>query len=200
MLIVISDPAPVSNEATFINQLFDEGLAVFHLRKPESTEQEMMALLQKINAAHYPKIALHAHHSIADRFGINRLHIHEAARKQMEGAGMNDARNTVFSTSIHNSADYADLPDLFDYTFLGPVFDSISKMGYKALTGDQRILIPQKKQVQLIALGGINAANCSLPLEWGFDGVAVLGALWKDPAQLIKNFKAIHAVCTTIAR
>ena len=69
MIIVISSPRPVTKEASLINQLFDEGLPIFHLRKPESSSQELVLLLQEINAEHYSKIALHSHHYLAKSFG-----------------------------------------------------------------------------------------------------------------------------------
>ena len=48
-IIVISNPTPISKEASLINQLFDEGLSVFHLRKPDSSAQEVVLLLQEID-------------------------------------------------------------------------------------------------------------------------------------------------------
>lgn len=201
MLIVISDALCVANEAALINQLFGEGLPVFHLRKPGSSAQQIKMLLQEIDIKHYSKIALHDHHYLADDFGITHLHINETNRRQLAATGLPEskAKDVVLSTSIHTIKDYAMLQPDFDYTFLSPVFNSISKAGYKALEENERLLPRQKTGTKLIALGGITADNCRLPLEWGFDGIAVLGALWNDPRQLIKNFKTIQALCATTA-
>jgi thiamine-phosphate pyrophosphorylase len=133
MLHVISNPTPVANEASLINQLFDEGLRVFHLRKPESSLEEMALLLQAINPCHYPKIALHQHHSLAGDFGMGRLHYTEAARKSASQETLSKQRaEYILSTSVHSLADYQSLAEYFDYAFLGPVFNSISKPGYEA--------------------------------------------------------------------
>src|SRR5687768_14398114 len=80
-LIVASDSALRKNEAAVINALFDEGLEVFHLRKPFTSAEETEQLLQQIDNTQVSKIALHQHHQLANMFGIKRLHYPEAKRK-----------------------------------------------------------------------------------------------------------------------
>jgi thiamine-phosphate pyrophosphorylase len=201
MFIVVSSPTAVLKEASFINQLFDEGLSVFHLRKPDYTEQEIVMLLKKINPKNYSKIALHNHHHLAEDFGIKRLHFTEASRRLIEiNFIAHRSADNILSTSIHTIADYNNLLECFEYTFLGPVFDSISKPTYKALTEDKNVSHHKKRHTKLIALGGINSANCTLPFEWGFDGVAVLGALWNESNNMIEDFKKIQSTCAMIAQ
>ena len=72
--------------------------------------------------------------------------------------------------------------------FLSPIFDSISKQGYKAKYSKDElregIAIWKKKSSQkLFALGGVEASNIAELAELGFDGAAVLGAVWysSDP-------------------
>jgi thiamine-phosphate pyrophosphorylase len=175
MLVVISNPTPVKNEAAIINQLFDEGLSVFHLRKPECSSQDLVLLLQEINPLHYSKIALHSHHSLAKSFGINRLHYTEASREQI--------------TEPDLIIDYQNLSLHFNYVFLSPVFDSISKPGYHQQTFNLS-KINKKPSTKLIALGGIDANNCIRALDMGFDGVAVLGTIWKSEKAVV-DFKNI---------
>jgi thiamine-phosphate pyrophosphorylase len=180
MLIVISNPTPLKNEAAIINQLFDEGLSVFHLRKNECSSQDLVLLLQKINPLHYSKIALHSHHSIAKNFGINRLHYTEASRSQITEVDVIEAQSkNVLSTSVHSVIDYQNLSLHFNYAFLGPVFDSISKPGYHHQTFNLS-KINKKPGSKLIALGGIDANNCNRALEMGFDGIALLGSIWNS--------------------
>lgn len=189
MLIVISSPTPITKEASLINQLFDEGLSVFHLRKPESSSQELVLLLQEINPIYYSKIALHSHHYLAKSFGINRLHYSEASRKQLSDTDFSENEN-ILSTSVHSIADYENLSNYFAYTFLSPVFDSISKPGYHA----QSFELSKKTETKLVALGGIDETNCIKAFEMGFDGVALLGSIWNSEDKL-KTFKAIQSQC-----
>ena len=64
--MVISNPTPIANEAELVNGLFDEGLEVLHLRKPEATVDDIQSLLKQINSKYHHQIALHQHHEIAD--------------------------------------------------------------------------------------------------------------------------------------
>ncbi len=187
MVIVISSPTPITNEASLINQLFDEGLSVFHLRKPESSSQELVLLLQEIKPEHYSKIALHSHHYLAKSFGINRLHYTEASRKQLTETDFSVNEN-ILSTSIHSIDSFNNLSEHFSYAFLSPVFDSISKPDYEAQQFD--LSAKQKTDAKLIALGGINESNCSVAFDRGFDGIALLGSVWNNEAP-IKKFSQI---------
>jgi thiamine-phosphate pyrophosphorylase len=79
-----------------------------------------------------------------------------------------------------------------EIVLLGPVFDSISKHGYKSkFSKDElkagitewREFIGSQGKTKLYALGGIDAENISELEELGFDGAAVLGGVWNyaDP-------------------
>jgi len=78
-----------------------------------------------------------------------------------------------------------------DICFLSPVFDSISKFGYKAKYNHQELKDGiaawrdfQKKEnlsQKLFALGGVAAENIAELASLGFDGAAVLGAVWHNP-------------------
>ena len=190
MLIVISNPKPLKNEASLINQLFDEGLLLFHLRKPESSSQELVLLLQEINPIHYSKIALHSCHFLAKSFGINRLHYNETSRKQLTDRDfeVSTKDGLILSTSIHSVEDYNLLSDHFSYAFLSPVFDSISKADYKAKQFD--LSLRKKTSTKLIALGGITEENQYRAIDMGFDGVAMMGSIWNSEDK-IKTFKNI---------
>ncbi|MEI8137177.1 MAG: thiamine phosphate synthase [Bacteroidota bacterium] len=199
MLILISNPTPVTKEAFLINQLFDEGLAIFHLRKPDSSTQELVLLLQEINPIHYSKIALHSHHYLAKSFGINRQHYTEAGLKQVSEVNLSEQKlENKLSTSVHSILDFKKIPDYFDYAFLSPVFNSISKPNYTAQEFDLTD-IDKKSTTKLIALGGINETNCHMALDMGFDGIALLGSIWNSENK-IKAFKTIQSVCSTIAQ
>jgi thiamine-phosphate pyrophosphorylase len=192
MLIVISNPTPVQQEHTIINALFDEGLAIFHLRKPDVSKKELNHLLINIDKRHHPKIALHQHHQLANYFGTKRIHYTEADRIVYEHSLLNSDMSTfTLSTSIHQLASYLSLPDLFDYCFLSPVFKSISKPEYHSLL-TPGFKIPLKTKTKLIALGGISSATIPDVKKLDFDGIALLGSLWRAPETAVANFKKIR--------
>jgi len=196
MLIVISSPESIENEASLINQLFDEGLGLFHLRKPDSSEDEIKNLMLNIDHNHYSKLVFHQHHYLAKNFGIKRLHYTELNRKQLIENDAHELKKQFFhlSTSIHSLEDYKNLLPCFDYTFLGPVFDSISKKDYKAIDVINEIKNDEKRITKLIAIGGITKSNLNEPVSWGFDGVAVLGSVWENENP-INEFIQIKKAC-----
>lgn len=190
MVIVISNPTKLQNEASRINDLFDRGMPLLHLRKPEYSEMEMAEILSEIDEKYLSKIALHQHHNLADEFGINRLHFTEEVRLT-EGKGRRRRtepvevkkeelveKGYILSTSIHSLEDYYTLSPVFSYTFFGPVYDSISKPDYKAIDYNLSSL-PQNRATKLIALGGIDKNNFEQLLYQGFDGIGLLGSVWE---------------------
>ena len=69
----------------------------------------------------------------------------------------------------------------FDYVFLSPVFDSISKQGYAAEYTPEQIRQAAKDGIidkRVIALGGIDEDNILQVKDYGFGGAAILGGLW----------------------
>jgi thiamine-phosphate pyrophosphorylase len=191
-LIVISSPVAVVNESIIINQLFQSGLKYFHIRKPGSDIQTVRELLNGITPRFYDRIALHQFHEIATDFGINRLHYTEAARKQsnLERWQLQINNGFTLSTSIH---DITLLPGLklFDYVFYSPVFNSLSKPGYLSKLPADFKLSRFGTNPKVVALGGIEVSNLNKIKNMGFDGVALLGALWSEPGKATACFKEI---------
>ena len=153
MVIVISNPKPVEQEHKIINALFDEGLSIFHLRKLDYTEKELHHLLMKIDKEHHSKVAFHQHHEMADQFGSKRLHYTEHDRKKyMQHVQEGEPGKFILSTSVHHVGAYATLPDVFQYCFLSPIFNSISKPDHLSLiTPDFKL--PPKSKIKIVALG-----------------------------------------------
>ncbi|MCB0410386.1 MAG: thiamine phosphate synthase, partial [Flavobacteriales bacterium] len=68
-----------------------------------------------------------------------------------------------------------------EYCFLSPVFDSISKQGYKAKFDKEELrqFLKKDRKIKVIGLGGVNEENYSELIEMGFDGGAFLGSVWR---------------------
>jgi thiamine-phosphate pyrophosphorylase len=196
-LIVISSPAPIPDEARRINQLFDAGLEIFHLRKPTYRESLVFELIRDIEPEHHQKIALHQHHDLAAAFGINRLHFPEKNRNLVEESELQDLKTAGFrlSTSVHSLETLGQLPSCFRYAFFGPVFNSISKPGYAATIPVDFCLTEEDKTVPVIALGGIDESNIALIREMNFDGAALLGTIWTVPEKAKHNFINLRNLC-----
>ena len=200
-LIVISSPTVLENEATFINQLFDEGLSIFHLRKPTYSEEEVTSLLHKIDSKHHSKIVLHQYFHLMELFSIKRIHFSEILRKEMHENEIQkwNEKKVILSTSVHTQSDFEKLDSCFSYAFVGPVFDSISKIDYKA-SKEGFDFSNYDGTIQPIALGGVSSTNVQQLANKGFRGVAVLGTIWNKPKDSLQNWKemkkAIHHIQT----
>ena len=98
--------------------------------------------------------------------------------------------NIIITTSFHSLETLTGNKENYEYVFLSPVFDSISKKTHKGKFNDSNlefVLGNLKKKV--IALGGINIEKIEQVMDMGFDGMALLGGIWKSDnpiAQFIK--------------
>lgn len=186
-LIVVSDPAYFEGEAKLINQLFEAGMAIFHLRKPGTDQSACTRLIDQIEERYHNRIALHQFHELSKDFiAIKRLHFPEQHRKE----GLKNMQGYTLSTSVHHLDDLNELTG-FDYTFYGPVFNSISKQGYAGLGATNLILPDQNRGVKIIGLGGIDHEKVQDVKLMGFDGMAVLGTIWNNKKQAVQNFKLL---------
>lgn len=191
-MIVITNPGPVENEIQTIHALFEHGLELLHVRKPDFSKEATHSFLGKVSVEFRDRLVLHQFHSLAPDFGITRLHFTEQARKNLDNLEM--YKYFHLSVSTHHIEDFNTLSPEVEYAFLSPVFESISKTGH-APTEDLLEAIQKRSNfnTRLIALGGMAADNIQLALEKGFDDVALLGAIWNS-SQPIQNFKTCQEI------
>ncbi|MHA6249674.1 thiamine phosphate synthase [Pontibacter sp. CAU 1760] len=194
-LIVITSPKPVEAEQHVCCQLFERGLQTLHLRKPAAGIAEWRRWLQVIPAQFHPRIMLHAHHGLAQEFAVKGLHFQETDSAR---ATTTAKHQLVFSTSFHTLEAPRQPHAPFDYAFLSPIFQSISKKDYPAAfdLDAVRAAIP-KSSVPLIALGGITVGKLAQVQALAFAGAAVLGAVWEHPKPL-QAFEALRQRCALV--
>ncbi|WP_316743189.1 thiamine phosphate synthase [Pedobacter antarcticus] len=190
-VLVISSPQLISGEARLINMLFEAGLPCFHLRKPGFGHEDLRSLIGGIDAVFHSRIAWHHHHEIAVDLGMNRLHfpvVHRnlSDRNNLSGLASN---GYILSTSVHENESCTGL-ELFDYTFFGPVYNSLSKKGYQGIcTEDFELDSRLKKCTRVIGLGGVTPEKIPLMRKMNFDGAAVLGLIWNEPERALEKYK-----------
>ncbi|MDG4946319.1 thiamine phosphate synthase [Weeksellaceae bacterium KMM 9713] len=194
MLILISPEKDLKNEISILNQLFEAGLECFHLRKPTYSKEEMMAYIKQIDAKFHDRIVLHSFHELVNKFNVRGIHFSESLRVQYIDhpsqyfMDLNMFGKTI-SSSFHEIKDIENCYFEFDYHFLSPVFNSISKENYPGRHFDVN-----KVDKDIIALGGMTSENINQIKDLGFKGAAVLGSLWnaENPVEyfkiLITNF------------
>ena len=85
----------------------------------------------------------------------------------------------LVSRSCHSLDEVAACQDA-DYLFLSPIFDSISKSGYRSAFTDAQLRSASEIDGHVYALGGVRPENFPLLKEYGFGGAALLGHVWRD--------------------
>lgn len=196
-LLVITTPQIFPHEGEVITSLFREGMERLHIRKPACSAAELNALLDDIPQEFYPRIVLHDCFHIASELGLGGIHLN--SRNSLPPPSFVGS----ISRSCHSLQEVADESRNYTYLLLSPVFDSISKEGYRQafsaaeLTAAATLGIISPK---VFALGGIDASTLPSLDGLPFGGVAVLGALWgKEPSleqtnNIIRHFKLLRYV------
>ncbi|MDB5263675.1 MAG: thiamine monophosphate synthase [Adhaeribacter sp.] len=173
-------------EIGVLNTLFDTGLDLLYLRTNPNQEVAWKQVLKNINPEFQNRIIVPI--SAREVVQSSKLigHWKEVERKSLQPKLM--LPGSIYSTSVHHLPDILDLPLPFRYVFYSPVFESISKPGYipqynlKAVKHDLAMLPHEKEHLPfIIGLGGIKAENIKRVHELGFDGAAMMGALWQSP-------------------
>ncbi|WBL22252.1 thiamine phosphate synthase [Zunongwangia sp. HRR-M8] len=186
MLIVISAEKCIENEEFQLKSILDAGLEILHIRKPKVSFEVLKSWLEKFEAEYRCKMVLHQHHELAREFGLKGIHLPEYFRTNLK-ENVDDYITSFqqekfkVSTSVHQKEMLSEISN-FDYCFLSPVFNSISKTGYSGKKFQVNDL-----QQQVIALGGIDSEKISAIRKMGFSGAAVLGAVWQQENP-IKSF------------
>lgn len=192
MIFVITPELIVPNETDLINQMFQEGLDLLHIRKPWLSRNEMIEFITQIDKTFHSQLVLHTHYDLGKEYTISRFHFREINRKEENYKPF--AEENTISTSVHDITTYNTLDKEWEYAFIGPFFPSISKKGYGLDSSiKEEIKLRNNPDVQLIALGGINPDNIHEVFEAGADGAALLGAVWESEKPL-KVFKKCRNV------
>ena len=178
-LIVISKETFFPEEACWINAMMSEYPFILHLRKPFASLAELETLVQQIHPAYYDRLVLHDHYALAEKYRLKGIHWN--ARNQgfkLEGTYWQKAN---ISRSCHSIQEVEMYKDQYHYVTLSPIFNSISKQGYKAAFSASELKSAMEKGIinhQVIALGGIDSSNIHQLAKMGFGGAAVLGTIW----------------------
>jgi len=189
LLAVITTPECWPGEEDVLEGLLEAGLQKLHIRKPGGGA-ERAQLLDRLATRWASRLVLHGRQHIvqlAKGYGISQVHAHW-------GKPWEKDEGVALSASLHSWDEVRSVtPGRLEYVFLSPLFDSISKPGYRAGEG----ILQRPAGVApcgVIGLGGIDVHTIGQVMEHGWDGVAVLGAIWGKRGQAIERFKAIKEI------
>nr|WP_319399879.1 thiamine phosphate synthase [uncultured Carboxylicivirga sp.] len=194
--IVITHPLLLSNEYEAVNALFENGLEILHVRKPDFGKEALQHWIRSVDERFHNRMMIHSHLSLIEEMDLKGMHFTSYNRRLID-----EYKNyhCPKSTSTHSLEELKQMDKIVDYAFLSPIYESISKKGYQpSITlDDMHAFLKTNRKAYVIALGGINSRNEDKVKEAGFDGVALLGSIWskfeqdKDLDKLIKRYNEI---------
>lgn len=184
MIVVIAPEVDIDHELEILHGLFNAGLGVFHLRKPEKSKREIEMYLNQIDKRFHASVVVHHFHEMTADFGLKGIHLQEQTRLNL-GLELDSyvaklrAKGFTVSSSFHEVEELEACAAHFDYHLLSPVFSSISKEGYNGRGFD---VTNSKKKI--IGMGGVNEDTIPKIKQLGYSGIGILGGIWNSPDPL----------------
>ena len=190
-LIAITKPDFYDGEAAFIKRLFESGFDIVHLRKPccrdvarcvhsndvaRCTHIDCICnLLNELSSEERSRIVVHDYPELYYEFSLKGIHINKNIVKYPE------SYQGFKTRSCHSLEEVMLYKDDFDYVFLSPIFDSISKQGYKSAFTQEELRKASQEGIideKVVALGGVTYDRIPLLKDLGFGGAAMMGGVF----------------------
>lgn len=195
-LIVVTAPTFFVEEDKIITALFEEGLDILHLRKPETPAMFAERLLTLIPEKYHRRIVTHEHFYLKEEFNLMGIHLNVRNPKEPH-----DYSGHV-SCTCHSIEELKNKKHFYDYVFLSPIYDCITKQNTLSGFEPEELRKAGKDKLidsKVMALGGITPDNILQIKDYGFGGAVVLGDLWskfnactdRDYLEVIRHFKKL---------
>ena len=190
-LIVVTAPTFFVEEDKIITALFEEGLDILHLRKPETPAMYSERLLTLIPAKYHKRIITHEHFYLQEEFSLMGIHLNTRNPKEPH-----DYSGHI-SCTCHSLDEVQNKKHFYDYLFLSPIYNCITKSGVTSgFTAEGKSKVIDSR---VMALGGITPDNILEIKDYGFGGAVVMGDLWnkfnactdRDYLEVIRHFKKL---------
>jgi len=189
-LIVMTKPTFFVEEDKILATLFDAGLSLLHVNKPNAEPLYSERLLSLLPEDDYKKIVTHQHFYLKEEYGLRGIHMDDACNAPLHYRGKQSA-------TCNDLTVLKDMKKRFDYVLLAgafaPVTAGAGSFGMAQLENAAKSGLIDK---HVYAYGGVTTDNMAIAKHLGFGGVVVGDELWdtfdihneKDFSELIENF------------
>lgn len=178
-IIAITTPKVIDKDAYIIRRLLDKGVDIVHLRKPESCIDDCRKLLSTLDAEYRASIVIHDYPELYSEFSLRGIHINRNITT------LPDGYNGLKTRSCHSLEEVVRYKSEYDYLLLSPIFDSISKAGYRSGFDTETLRRAAERGIidsKVIALGGVTLDKISYLKGLNFGGAAMVGAIYNIDA------------------
>lgn len=183
-------------EHQIINALFDEGLEILHLRKPETEPVYSERLLTLIDESYRKRIVVHDHFYLKNEYNLKGIHLNQ------RNPELPPKYKGLLSCSCRTEQEVTQHKKACDYVFLSPLFDTSTSELTTDLSPSKLRDMARRKVIdrKVMAFGGVGLNNVSSLKDYGFGGVVILGDIWnrfsihstQDFKDLIQHFRKLR--------
>lgn len=187
-IIAITSPKVVDEDVCLISHLLAKGVDTIHLRKPLSDVHECKHILRKLSPEERSKIVIHDYPELYEEFSLKGIHINRRVKSFPKSYG------GLRTRSCHTIEEVERYKAEYDYLFLSPIFDSISKVGYLAGFSEKELQSASERGIidgKVIAMGGVTLERIPYLKKLHFGGVAMMGAIYN--MDVLNKLKEIDA-------
>ena len=174
-IIAITTPKVDDKDVQLIKCLLEGGIDIIHLRKPESDIHECRKLLKALTKEERERIIVHDFPELYDEFSLKGIHINRNV------SSLPNDYIGFRTRSCHSLEEVRHYKKEYDYLFLSPIFDSISKVGYRAGFRKEELQEASMKGIideKVVALGGVTFESIAYLKGLNFGGVAMIGGIY----------------------
>ena len=193
----MTSPTYFVEEDKILETLFDEGMEMLHLNKPDSSPVYAERLLSLLPEEYHKKIVVHDNYYLKNEYGLAGIHLDEADAEAPQGYKGKISRTCRSLEELKSAKKQS------KYVFLRDVFDSISDANGKASFSYDQLKEASHKGLidkHVYALGGVRLENIKVLKELGFGGVVICNDLWtrfdihneQDYRNLIIHFTKLY--------
>ena len=194
-LILLTSPYFFVEEHQILNSLFDEGLNLLHLRKPNSEPVYNERLIKLINENYRKRIVIHDHFYMKDEYNLKGIHLNS------NNPILPPNYKGQLSCTCSNIDDLPKVKRNFNYVFLNNAYPSLNSKILNPIFSKVIHTEPYNNVIdkKVMALGSVSLKNIHQLRDFGFGGVVIYSDIWnrfdihndQDYKDLISHFRKI---------
>ena len=171
-----------TDDLSLLSDLAEAGVDGFQVRDKVATTRELVELTHVVQAAVRPYDATVVVDDRLDVALVTGAHgVHLGAEDLPVGLATRVAPHVVVGSTCRDRASVERAAtEGAAYAGFGPVFATSSKAGLPAPLGPEAVAAASGV-LPLVAIGGISVDRVAEVIDAGAHGIAVLGAIWREP-------------------